>query len=215
MGQHGRQPFSREVALLLLMASTASALSLSNFQVIGSSAVPISCILAYNNEIPGCTVNDFVRGRTCSAECVRGLEEVQETIESVCSNVNAPATSVLGQVLAGNLVNLLCPGASGDAPMPTIRPPTTSAVETPTSTEESVTQTTSDFEQFPTSAQSSTSVSTSTTSGLSAEPTQDTDESGGGSPFDAFSSNSGSPRLTIRWAEAAPVGLIVGLIVMR
>jgi hypothetical protein len=97
----------------------------------------------------------------------------------------------------------------------TVRPPPTSAVETPTSTEESVTQTTSDFQQFPTSAQSSTSISTSTTSSPSAEPTQDTDESGGGSPFDAFSSNSGSPRLTNRWAEAVLAGLIAGLIVMR
>ncbi|SPQ22605.1 32186d07-b847-4645-a01a-09db6c925614 [Thermothielavioides terrestris] len=97
------------------MASTASALTLYNFQPITSAAVPLSCILAYNSRIPGCKMDDFVKGNTCSAACVGGLTRVQSTLQAVCSDADVPPTSVLGQALLGNLVQLLCPG-TGTSP---------------------------------------------------------------------------------------------------
>ncbi|KAG7290722.1 hypothetical protein NEMBOFW57_000725 [Staphylotrichum longicolle] len=112
---------SRWVWPLLVLASTASAFSLSNFQVISSTSVPLGCILAYNSPIPGCSMNDFVKGRVCSAACVRGLTRVQLTLQSACYDVNADAATVLGQVLLGNLVALVCP-----EPTTLTVPPTTS-----------------------------------------------------------------------------------------
>ncbi|KAK0711387.1 hypothetical protein B0H67DRAFT_446972, partial [Lasiosphaeris hirsuta] len=94
-----------------LMASTASALTLSNFQVITSSGVPIACILAYNNQIPSCTTADFTLGNACSAACVKGLEKVADTLDDVCNGAQVSSASLLGQVLLGNLVDLLCPSA--------------------------------------------------------------------------------------------------------
>lgn len=93
------------------MASTASAMSLSNFQVITSSSVPFACILAYNQPISGCTSGDFIQGRSCSALCVRDIQRAQSTLASACAGVNAPDT-VLGQAILGNLVNLLCPSVN-------------------------------------------------------------------------------------------------------
>ncbi|KAK4167564.1 hypothetical protein QBC43DRAFT_134305 [Cladorrhinum sp. PSN259] len=114
MGSHSRQRSLRALLpLVLFWATTASALSLSNFGLITSSAVPISCILAYNSQISGCVTNDFVFGNTCSSECVRGLRRIQSTLQSVCVDVNAPGTSILGQVLLGNIVGLLCPSGNG------------------------------------------------------------------------------------------------------
>ncbi|KAK3997705.1 hypothetical protein QBC44DRAFT_71356 [Cladorrhinum sp. PSN332] len=137
--------------ILLLWTTTASALSLSNFQLITSSAVPISCILAYNSQISGCVTNDFIKGNVCSSECVRGLQRVQSTLQSVCTDASVSGTSVLGQVLLGNLVGLLCPSAGnggGGGATSTRRSTTSATLSTstirvvPTSTRLSLTFTT-------------------------------------------------------------------------
>ncbi|KAK3934933.1 hypothetical protein QBC46DRAFT_398670 [Diplogelasinospora grovesii] len=94
-------------------ATTASALSLSNFQLITSSSVSISCILAYNTPIPGCSTTDFTQGNTCSSSCLSGLDKIQATLEAVCGSADVSPTSVLGQAISGNLVNLLCPSGDG------------------------------------------------------------------------------------------------------
>ncbi|KAK4189538.1 hypothetical protein QBC35DRAFT_513961 [Podospora australis] len=94
------------------MASTASALSLNNFQVVTSSAIPISCILAYNSQIQGCRHTDFKRGSQCSAACVNGLVKVQSTLQDVCGDIRVDIASVLAQALQGNLVQLLCPASA-------------------------------------------------------------------------------------------------------
>lgn len=107
MGRHERRRRLR-LAELLAMASTASAMSLSNFQVITSSSVPLACILAYNNPITGCTANDFTQGQTCSDVCVRNIQRAESTLAAACDGVSAPDT-VLGQAILGNLVNILCP----------------------------------------------------------------------------------------------------------
>ncbi|KZL72604.1 heterokaryon incompatibility protein [Colletotrichum tofieldiae] len=103
-------------APLMFLASAATAttisigdasLSLSNFQLITELSVPLGCLLAYNNPIQGCEATDFDSTRTCSAKL----------------QVN----TLLGQALAGNLVNLLC-GATNQptsSPVQTIKPSTT------------------------------------------------------------------------------------------
>ncbi|KAK3368173.1 hypothetical protein B0H63DRAFT_71688 [Podospora didyma] len=132
MGNHDRSKLL-QWACLLFVASTASAtsqgLSLSDFEVITSSLVPISCILAYNRPVTGCSTGDFGFGRKCSAECVRGLNRAQSNLESACDGTSVPAASILGQVLQGNLVDLLCPGSS---PVTTTSSAPTTAAKTST-----------------------------------------------------------------------------------
>ena len=161
------------------MASTASTLSLSNFQIITSASVPLGCILAYNSPIPGCTMNDFVKNKGCSAVCVSGLTKVQNTVESACYGVNADSESVLGQVLLGNLVALVC--SSGSSPETPVSTPSKSSTA-PTTT----TRTTSSRPAltFTTVRPSSTTTSASTTQ--TDEPDTDTESSTSApSPTDA------------------------------
>ncbi|KJR88366.1 uncharacterized protein SPSK_07771 [Sporothrix schenckii 1099-18] len=125
-----RRPSSDQFFSLLLLALAAphavSALSLSNFQLITSTAVPINCILAYNQQLTGCTLSDFTvsnsrrRDRnTCSVACQAGIARAQETIQNVCGGIQSSGsvTTVLGVALSGDLVGLLCGGSesvSGD-----------------------------------------------------------------------------------------------------
>ncbi|KAK1951911.1 hypothetical protein LY78DRAFT_542912, partial [Colletotrichum sublineola] len=83
-------------------------LSLSNFQLITELSVPLGCLLAYNTPISGCQVIDFDSRRTCSAQCTRGLARKQSIIQQACEAVQVQPNTILGQALAGNLVNVLC-----------------------------------------------------------------------------------------------------------
>ncbi|KAK4044693.1 hypothetical protein C8A01DRAFT_42597 [Parachaetomium inaequale] len=117
------------------MASTASALSLSQFQPITAATISLGCILAYNAEIPSCSINDFVAGKMCSAPCIRGLERIESRLEGVCNSADVPEISVLGQALLGNLVELLCPGTAPETPIasssPSSRSPTSTIITPP------------------------------------------------------------------------------------
>ncbi|KAI2626635.1 hypothetical protein GGR54DRAFT_637203 [Hypoxylon sp. NC1633] len=73
---------------LLVMASTSSALSLSNFQVITSNQIPRDCISAYQSDIDGCKRKDFMNGRQCSSDCVQGLEETANLVKEACGDLN-------------------------------------------------------------------------------------------------------------------------------
>jgi hypothetical protein len=84
-------------------------MSLSNFQLITSSSVPLGCLLTYNAPIVGCSTDDFKKGSTCSAGCVRALQRIEDALEATCEGVSAPARSVLDSALSGSLVDLLCP----------------------------------------------------------------------------------------------------------
>ncbi|KAL2201130.1 hypothetical protein P885DRAFT_65419 [Corynascus similis CBS 632.67] len=99
------------------MASTVSALSLSQFQPITTATIPLGCILAYNTDIPGCAINDFVEGSTCSESCLRGIRRVEYALRIVCESANAPRISLLGQALEGNLAEVLCPSTSPGTPI--------------------------------------------------------------------------------------------------
>ncbi|KAK4146137.1 uncharacterized protein C8A04DRAFT_25947 [Dichotomopilus funicola] len=134
MAFHDEGLFTRWIWVILMMASTTSAIALSTFEQISASTISLGCILAYNSDIPGCTVNDFGRGGACSATCVRGIERVERSLEGVCDEATVSELSILGQALAGNLVAVLCPGNSS----PTADP-STSPTEEPTSTKSTVT----------------------------------------------------------------------------
>ncbi|CAK7216644.1 hypothetical protein SBRCBS47491_002897 [Sporothrix bragantina] len=145
--QRGKSTPALTTVLLLaaIAPHAATALSLSNFQLITSSSVPINCLLAYNTQLAGCTISDFTqltsaarqrlrRGvddtNTCSLACQAGISLAQQTIQTVCgaSGISAragtgPATSVLGVALTGNLVGLLCGGSE------TVSTSTTSTTE--------------------------------------------------------------------------------------
>ncbi|KAI0841748.1 hypothetical protein F5Y06DRAFT_198718 [Hypoxylon sp. FL0890] len=112
---------------LLVMASTASALNLSQFQLITSNQIPKSCIRAYQTEIEGCTSDDFTNGRQCSATCVKGLEQEQALVEAVCGDLNVSPRSLLGIVLSGGLVDILCPGFGTTTVTKTVQPSSTIA----------------------------------------------------------------------------------------
>ncbi|OIW33580.1 hypothetical protein CONLIGDRAFT_711462 [Coniochaeta ligniaria NRRL 30616] len=176
------------------MASTASAMSLSNFQLITSSQVPLGCILAYNTPILGCSNADFTQGNTCSASCARALQRIEDALISVCGDATVPSTSVLGMALSGGLVELLCPSGktTTTASQPSVSQSSTAAVV--------ITQTTRQIGTFspiptPTTLQTST-----TTSSSSAEEDSETE---------AQTSTSSSepepqPTETIQATEVAP-----------
>ncbi|TPX09445.1 uncharacterized protein E0L32_009333 [Thyridium curvatum] len=134
MARRRRSPgLQSSLGCLLLLASTASALSLSNFQLIASSSVPLGCILAYNQPLEECSASDFAGGNQCSRSCQRSILKTQRTLQGVCVDVSAPTNTVLGQALKGNLLNVLC-GGNGDESNPKPgRPSATSTVAAPPS----------------------------------------------------------------------------------
>ncbi|KAI8958964.1 hypothetical protein F5Y11DRAFT_18975 [Daldinia sp. FL1419] len=121
---HRRQRSRRalDLTVLLAMVSTSSAVNLSQFQLIISNSIPKSCIRAYQTEIEGCKVKDFTGRRQCSAKCVKGVEQVQGSIQDACGDLNVSHKSLLGIVLSGDLVDTLCPGAGPTTVTTTIHP---------------------------------------------------------------------------------------------
>ena len=115
---------------LLLMASTASALSLANIQPLHYTTLPLSCVLAYNSPVFGCVMEDFSYGTTCSPNCLQGLAKIQYIIQSVCSSVDVSPTGVLGRALSGTLISILCEGTFPDGPTTTTSRSSTAALTT-------------------------------------------------------------------------------------
>ncbi|KAL6859359.1 hypothetical protein J3F83DRAFT_749908 [Trichoderma novae-zelandiae] len=117
-------PSMASLAHFALMASTASGalLALSNFQGLTTS-VPVQCLYAYNLPIQRCAPADFVGGGSCSQACISGLQAAQFTVRGLCFNVNAPANSLLRQILEGNILGVLC--GTGKTPTTTtsVAPP--------------------------------------------------------------------------------------------
>ena len=127
-----RQP---KLSSFVLMASTASALSLANFQVITNNQVPTPCIATYNGPIAGCQSSDFTNGRQCSATCTRGLQSISIALGAVCGNAQVDSKSLLGIALSGGIVQALCPGFGAPAASKTtpaqITTPQTTALQPP------------------------------------------------------------------------------------
>ncbi|KAK0722531.1 hypothetical protein B0T26DRAFT_739744 [Lasiosphaeria miniovina] len=222
------------------MASATSAMSLSNFQLITSSTVPISCILAYNTPIRGCSESDFDTERTCSVACVNGLIKVQQTLQAVCDDTSIPDASVLGQVLQGNLVQLLCPGklsTTAAALTTTLRSVLTSSTVRPTtsSTQSSSSMTQTEQETSTSSLNSSPTAlsptfvqsgqpaptsfvqqpgTTANSASAASDPTPPSNL-GGGSPFDPVPSDGSGRRFVDRWLGASCITVALGLLLLQ
>ncbi|KAI1078468.1 hypothetical protein F5B20DRAFT_230407 [Whalleya microplaca] len=161
--------------LLLTIASTSSALSLANFQLIVSNAIPDSCIRAYKSDIDGCKKSDVTNGNQCSSSCVKGMQDEEALVQKYCAGLQVSSGSLLGIALAGNLVDTLCPGSQATTVTQTVNPTTTKGFSTiPTSTttsaettltsEKSTNTRTSDTETAVQPSSTSTSRKTSTSS---------------------------------------------------
>lgn len=157
MRGHTKPRRHTRVTHVLVMASTASAMSLANFELITSPQVPLGCILTYDAQLRGCSSSDFTQGQTCSASCSKALQNIQEALVSVCDGVSVPSTSLLGLALSGGLVERLCP--SGKAAT-TSSKPSTAVVITPTTR---AIGTFSSIPAAPTTLQKSTTTSSSST----------------------------------------------------
>lgn len=95
---------------LLTWVSTVSALSLANFQIVISNAIPSTCIKAYSHPIHGCFIRDFKGGALCSSKCTNGLLQAEARIDAACEGVDVNRDTLLGIALRGDLVATLCPG---------------------------------------------------------------------------------------------------------
>ncbi|KAE9372260.1 hypothetical protein N431DRAFT_456993 [Stipitochalara longipes BDJ] len=103
---------------ILLVAPTANALSLANFQSITSALIPFNCQLTYDSQIPSCTVSDFNNG--CSEICVAGLNTVARAVSDSCSDVRVNSNTLLGIVKNGGIVAALCPTLAKTSAQPTV-----------------------------------------------------------------------------------------------
>lgn len=226
------------------MASMASAtVSLGSMESLGPGA-GIGCQLVYSRPIPGCSLNDFANGNTCSTECVRGLIKIETALQIACGSLDADSRSVLGQALAGNLVGVLCNRVSPTPDKPISSSSTSSVaipattrtssrpaltfttVRPPSSTSSPVTRTDDESStseaQAPTRAESSAPTPESSTSSPAPEPTaDDSDEGGrtGGGRTGGGSPfdpvrSSDSVQFTAVWTRAASVAMGLGLVLL-
>lgn len=156
----GRPP---RAAALLALASTTSALSLANFQIITSNSIPSPCIVAYNAQIAGCTQTDFTNGNQCSSLCINGLRAEATIVQAICGGLDVNAKSLLGLVLDGNVLETLCPGAdSGTTTVQVTVQPSTSSKSTATTTSAQTLTTTSSAQETTTATSTSIQTTSST-----------------------------------------------------
>ncbi len=215
------------VACLLLAASPASAISLSNFQLITSSSVPLGCILAYNQPLDGCAMADFTAGEQCSQACQAGIASTQQTLQGVCGEVDAPAGSVLEAALLGTLASMLCGGGDSSTTISSIPASTTSAaaalISSPPSSSDDTSPTSIDYPSTSTTAFAAQQPPTQPTSRPQqtqpqtyqtpqAPPQQPGSTQGGGSPFDAAVSGSRA-EAAATWIPVLLLVLSVGFLV--
>ncbi|KAH9892925.1 hypothetical protein F4778DRAFT_300619 [Xylariomycetidae sp. FL2044] len=97
------------VCFCTMGASSSSALSLANFQVVTSNQVGSSCLRAYQDTIEGCTRSDFTDGNQCTLNCATGLQKTQTRVQRACNEEDVNPKSLLGLTLSGDLVEALCP----------------------------------------------------------------------------------------------------------
>ncbi|KAI1203210.1 hypothetical protein F5X97DRAFT_161073 [Nemania serpens] len=157
MSRYRRSRRLIQLARLLTVASTVSAVSLQDFQAITIIQVPsLSCLGAYGSRIPGCSRHDFREGVQCSTSCAKGIEQDQANVIASCRNIEVNARSLLGLTLQGGLLDALCPDFQDPSTTSSAAPITTHTFLTPSQTQETSTLTTS-------TAESSSAITTSTT----------------------------------------------------
>ncbi|KAI5863172.1 hypothetical protein GGS23DRAFT_56504 [Durotheca rogersii] len=194
-----------DLTLLLAVASTSSALNLSQFQIIVSDQIPKRCIRAYQSEIDGCAVKDFSNGNQCSSKCVKGLEETASLIDDACGDLRVTEQSLLGIVLSGRLVNTLCPGLDSVTTTSTARTSSTNGFITlvpppaPTTTRD---RTSTTDKATTTKSTSTATTTTASSSSLSATRQSTTESADRGSPV--TSSRTSSPSIDTTSIQNAP-----------
>ncbi|EUC51105.1 hypothetical protein COCMIDRAFT_80083 [Bipolaris oryzae ATCC 44560] len=154
----------RSTALALLCASTvlAQTVSLSAF-IPRIDNLPSACNTVYYSAISGCVPGDFQPGATCSAACVRGLNQITDSVKKRCANVDVGELSLIGVFQNGLGIASLCPGVT----VTTIKSdsPTTSTQSSRSSTSTRASSSTSP------SSSSSSSETTAASSTVEARPT--------------------------------------------
>ncbi|CAG8956411.1 hypothetical protein HYFRA_00003794 [Hymenoscyphus fraxineus] len=105
----------------MVVLPSANALSLANFQQITSSVIPVTCMVAYNAQIPVCTTNDF--NVACTAACQTALLLTGTTVRAGCLQVSAGSTTLLGIVMNGGIIQALCPKVTENTPVAPPKPP--------------------------------------------------------------------------------------------
>lgn len=160
-----RRPLITAVSLALV--SSASALSLANFQLITSNAIPSPCIVAYNTQIIGCSTSDFTNGNQCSSLCINGLLEEASIVQAICGGLTVNGQSLLGLTLSGSILETLCSGsgASTTTVKVTVQP-STSSRSTLSTTQSQITTTTSSSTAYLTTTISDATTTTSSSSAI-------------------------------------------------
>lgn len=242
--RRSRRSAGSQLVGVLAAATGATALTLSNFQVVTSVNTPLACLIAYNSPIQGCQSSDFTAGRDCSDACVRGLFKTTSNVVGACDGVNAPRDSLIAKALRGELVATLCPSRfqKGPPSQSTSPPPKTTAKPPARTTDVEVSVTTTVSDDAPPAESTDDADPTTTTTEVVVIPsptqsavstvTQPTNAqqsgagdggtgsgiigSGGGSPFDLGGPvGSGSWRAKAGPWEVAMVAAGVVALVLR
>ncbi|OCK85659.1 hypothetical protein K432DRAFT_400047 [Lepidopterella palustris CBS 459.81] len=100
------------IALLLsLWATSASAISLSNFTPRVEN-LPSACEAVYDQTIAGCQASDFATNAQCSKACINGLVAISQAVQSQCKDADVAETSIIGVFLQGQGIPSLCNGVT-------------------------------------------------------------------------------------------------------
>lgn len=188
MSRYRRSGGLIQLAQLLTIASTVSAVSLQNFQTLTIFQVPsLSCLGAYGSKIPGCSRRDFREGVQCSTDCAKGIEQDQANVISACKNIEADARTLLGLAQQGRLLDALCPNFQVPSTTSTETPITTHTFLTPSQTQEISTFTTSTEESSSTTMMTTTTTSDSSQSSTTVQstPTESDTPTASATPTDA------------------------------
>lgn len=166
---------------LLALPAFSHAVKLEDF-VPRVTDVSSGCRKVYEQELPGCTPDDFTK-QSCSASCVHGLVSMTKPVKDACGNdgllTSGEQSNILVLFLTGKGPENLCKNAETvlNSPSSSSAEPSTTATPTPTSSSESTaaeSTTAASSSDVPTSIlmdTSSSSGATSTSSDASASST--------------------------------------------
>lgn len=229
MARITRRSRQHRLAGLLFLVTTASALSLSNFQIVDPSSVPFNCLHAYDQPLQTCTSKDFRSGRACSSGCAAELASSQGRLQQACNGADVSADSLLGQALEGNLVPLLCPNdanAGGNPTQSTATVTTSRIVSTETLSRTSgrlstlsplkptqAPKASPTGDGLPVTPQAAPSPTETTAAQKTQSSSDDKPEvNPGGSPFDLVG---GSPTVSAPWTGALAVAVGITVLLFR
>ncbi|CZT23638.1 uncharacterized protein RCC_09352 [Ramularia collo-cygni] len=184
------------------------------------------CKVVYTSDISGCSEKDFGKTASCSAACLKGLQEVATKVKAACADEDfgsdPEAGNILLYFLAGNGPRSVCPNnniaqASVSSSASTTSTQSDTSTATSTGPDASTTSTAGSNSTETLTSTSSASPTTTTfvldgTSTISSATSTPIDsqnsKSGGGSPFDDVPSDGAA--WTIPCAMTILAALFVG-----